>query len=163
MNPPSDRALLDAAREAAQFAWVPYSSFPVGAALLTVDGRVITGCNVENAAYGSTICAERNAATTLVAQPRHHACVLPQIHTVAIVGLKASPCWPCGACRQVLREFRCQRVVVEDEAGQPCSLPFEEILPHSFGPEALDGGRDSKTPREATSSSSSLPHPQESE
>lgn len=137
MRPSSDRALLAAARQAAHYAWAPYSSFPVGAAVLTVDGTIVTGCNVENAAYGSTICAERNAATTLVAQPRPRTEDLPRIHTVAIVGLKAAPCWPCGTCRQVLREFQCQRVVVEDEHGEPCALPFEEILPHSFGPDAL--------------------------
>ncbi|GAB2512533.1 Cytidine deaminase [Corynebacterium atrinae] len=134
MTQPSDTELLQAARDAAARAYAPYSSFPVGAALISEDGTIYTGCNVENAAYGETICAERNAVTTMIA-----AGSLPRLSTVAVVGLKAAPCWPCGACRQVLREFHCERVIVEDSDGNPVSLTFDELLPNSFGPDALEG------------------------
>ncbi|MBZ8178070.1 cytidine deaminase [Corynebacterium sp. 3HC-13] len=125
--------LLAAARDVAHHAYVPYSGFPVGAALIDSEGTITTGCNVENAAYGEAICAERNAVTSMVARFGYR-----QIVAVAIVGLKAAPCWPCGACRQVLREFNCGTVIVEDSEHQPLSLDFEEILPNSFGPDALE-------------------------
>ena len=124
--------LMGAAREAAEKAYAPYSSFQVGAAILTEGGAVHAGCNVENASYGMTICAERNAATTMVsADPDDR-----KIRSVAIFSPNASPCFPCGACRQVLREFGCEEVLVEDASGLR-RYPFEEILPNSFGPEDL--------------------------
>ncbi len=124
--------LMDAAREAAEKAYAPYSHFRVGAAILTAGGAVHAGCNVENASYGMTICAERNAATTMVsAGPDDR-----KIRLVAIFSPNASPCFPCGACRQVLREFGCEEVVVEDASGMR-RYPFEQILPNSFGPEHL--------------------------
>lgn len=129
-----DAALLDAARAAARNSYSPYSQFPVGAALISDTGELIVGCNVENAAYGEAICAERNAVTTMVAQGAGQS-----ITAIAVVGLKAAPCWPCGACRQVLREFNCQRVIVENPDGTTSSLDFTELLPHSFGPDALEG------------------------
>lgn len=130
----SDTELLQAARDAATRAYAPYSSFPVGAALVSADGTLYTGCNVENAAYGEAICAERNAVTTMIAAGSP-----PRLSAVAVVGLKAAPCWPCGACRQVLREFHCERVIVEDADGNPVSLAFDDLLPNSFGPDALEG------------------------
>lgn len=142
MTPPPSaktaRRLFDAARDVAHRAWVPYSRFPVGAAVLTTGDRVISGCNVENAAYGEAICAERNAVTSMVAAERPEGTPPPAIEAVAVVGLSAAPCWPCGACRQVLREFHCRYVIVEDASGEPIIVDFEEILPHSFGPEALN-------------------------
>ncbi len=124
--------LMDVAREASRNAYAPYSNFHVGAAILTEGGAVYVGCNVENASYGLAICAERNAATTMVmANPEDR-----EIRLVAVFSPDASPCFPCGACRQVLREFGCKEVVVEDESGLR-RYPFEEILPHSFGPEDL--------------------------
>ncbi len=128
--------LLESAREAAHRAYVPYSHFPVGAAMLTRSGRIVQGCNVENSSYGLTICAERTAATRMIAESAED----PddrRITTVAVVGLKASPCFPCGACRQVLNEFGCTEVVVEED-GQVRVYPFAELLPHSFGPSDLD-------------------------
>ncbi|WP_226344236.1 cytidine deaminase [Agilicoccus flavus] len=133
-TPPTDEELLDLAREAAAHAYVPYSSFPVGAALLLASGRVVQGCNVENASYGLTICAERTGATRMVAEADDDAD--RRIVAAAVIGLEASPCFPCGACRQVLHEFGCERVVVE-EVGAPRSYPFEQILPHGFGPADL--------------------------
>ena len=123
---------MNAAREAAGKAYAPYSRFLVGAAILTRGGAVHAGCNVENASYGLSICAERNAATTMVsAGPEDR-----RIRSVAVFSPNASPCFPCGACRQFLREFGCEEVVVEDASGLR-RYPFEEILPNSFGPEDL--------------------------
>lgn len=140
-SPPTDAELLSLAEEAAHHAWAPYSSFPVGAALLLADGRIVTGSNVENASSPLGICAERNGAahmvtTADVTATDGHLPSIPQIKAVAIVGLKSAPCYPCGACRQVLREFNCERVIVSVD-GKPRSHDFAEILPHSFGPESL--------------------------
>ena len=124
--------VMAAARAASERAYAPYSGFRVGAAILTAGGAVHAGCNVENASYGLTICAEQNAATTMAwADPDDR-----QIELVAVSSPNAAPCFPCGACRQFLREFDCREVVVEDGSGLR-RYPFEEILPNSFGPEVL--------------------------
>ena len=121
--------LMGAAREASERAYAPYSGFRVGAALLTEGGAVHAGCNVENASYGLAICAERNAAAAMaLADPEDR-----EIRLAAVFSPDASPCFPCGACRQVLREFGCKEVVVEEASGLR-RYPFEEILPNSFGP-----------------------------
>jgi cytidine deaminase len=123
---------MDAAREASKNAYAPYSNLHVGAAIITEGGALHSGCNVENASYGLAICAERNAAAAMVlTKPENR-----EIELVAVFSPDASPCFPCGACRQVLREFGCKEVVVEEPSGLR-RYPFEEILPHSFGPEAL--------------------------
>ncbi len=124
--------LMDVAREAAGKAYAPYSRFLVGAAILTGGGAVHAGCNVENASYGLSICAERNAATTMISANSEDR----KIKSVVVFSPNASPCFPCGACRQFLREFGCEEVVVEDASGLR-RYPFEEILPNSFGPEDL--------------------------
>ncbi|HEV3477228.1 MAG TPA: cytidine deaminase [Rubrobacteraceae bacterium] len=125
--------VMEAARDASEKAYAPYSNFHVGAAILAADGTIHAGCNVENASYGLAICAERTAATAMVlAKPENR-----EIELVAVFSPDASPCFPCGACRQVLREFGCKEVVVEESSGLR-RYPFEEILPHSFGPEALE-------------------------
>ena len=124
--------VMKAARDASKSAYAPYSGFRVGAAILTEDGEIHTGCNVENASYGLAICAERSAAAAMVlANPEDR-----EVRLVAIFSPDAAPCFPCGACRQVLREFGCKEVVVEDASGLR-RYPFEEILPHAFGPEDL--------------------------
>ena len=124
--------VMKAARDASKSAYAPYSGFRVGAAILTEDGEIHAGCNVENVSYGLAICAERNAAAAMVlANPEDR-----EVRFVAIFSPDAVPCFPCGACRQVLREFGCKEVVVEDASG-PRRYPFEEILPHAFGPEDL--------------------------
>jgi len=125
-------AVMEAAREASASAYAPYSDFHVGAAILTDGGKIHSGSNVENASYGLSICAERNAATTMASadpEDRH-------IELVAVYSPNASPCFPCGACRQFLREFGCKEVVVEDGSGLR-RYPFDQILPNSFGPEDL--------------------------
>lgn len=125
-------AVMDAARDASRNAYAPYSNFRVGAAILTEGGQIHAGCNVENASYGLAICAERNAAFAMAfANPEDR-----EIRLVAVFNPDAAPCFPCGACRQVLREFGCKEVVVEEAAGLR-SYPFDEILPYSFGPEDL--------------------------
>jgi len=124
--------VMEAARTAASRAYAPYSNFHVGAAILTRRGALHSGSNVENASYGLSICAERNAATTMAtADPEDR-----EIELVAVFSPDASPCFPCGACRQVLREFGCKEVVVEEDEGL-ISYPFDQILPNSFGPENL--------------------------
>jgi cytidine deaminase len=124
--------VMEAARAAASRAYAPYSNFHVGAAILTRGGALHSGSNVENASYGLTICAERNAATTMAsADPEDR-----KIELVAVFSPNASPCFPCGACRQVLREFGCQEVVVHDGQGLQ-RYPFDQLLPNSFGPEDL--------------------------
>jgi cytidine deaminase len=99
--------LLKHARKAMKSAYAPYSKFQVGAAILLEDGRVFTGCNVENASYGLTICAERNAIFAAVAAGGKK----PRIAAVAVVNKRGVPCSPCGACRQVIAEFGPDAVV----------------------------------------------------
>jgi len=122
---------MRAAREAAGRAYAPYSGFRVGAALVTGDGALYSGCNVENASYGLSVCAERNAVGAMVLGGGDR-----RIEFVAVHSPRAAPCLPCGACRQVLREFGCRAVIVE-EGGALRAYPFEEILPNAFGPEDL--------------------------
>ena len=124
--------LHDKARSAAANAYAPYSDFHVGAVVVAADGSVFTGCNVENAAYGSAICAEANAISTAAAAG------VRRIDTVVVACLDAGECYPCGNCRQLMREFSVETVVVQDGSGTLREHRFEEILPHSFGPDTLD-------------------------
>lgn len=127
--------LLEAAREAATRAYVPYSAFPVGAALLVEDGSVVTGCAVENASYGLTVCAERTAVFTAAAAG--HRTVL----AVAVTAPRVATVTPCGACRQVLNEFkprdRDMTVILEGVEGAEL-VPLGELLPRAFGPADLE-------------------------
>lgn len=91
--------LVAVARAARAHSYSPYSHFAVGAALLCADGSIVSGCNVENASYGLTICAERNAVFQAVAQGKR------DFQALAVVGSGSTPVWPCGACLQVLAEF----------------------------------------------------------
>ncbi len=104
---PGARRLAERARAAMKNAYAPYSQFQVGAAILLTDGRVFTGCNVENASYGLTICAERNAIFAAVAASKRK----PEIAVVVVVNSQERPCSPCGACRQVIAEFGAKAVV----------------------------------------------------
>ena len=124
--------VMEAARAAASRAYAPYSNFQVGAAILTKGGSIHPGSNVENASYGLSICAERTAATAMASSDPEDR----EIEFVAVYSPNAAPCFPCGACRQVLQEFGCEEVVVEDGRGLR-RYPFDEILPNSFGPEDL--------------------------
>lgn len=126
-----DRTLLDLAAAAAELSYSPYSKFRVGAAIVTDTGDVISGANIENAAYGASVCAETNAITSAAAAGAR------RIEVVAVVCLDGDLCTPCGNCRQVMREFGVKRVVMRTAEGDPRSVPFEDLLPESFGPEAL--------------------------
>ena len=131
----TDEELVDKALEMRQFSYVPYSHFAVGAALLCKDGTVFTGCNVENAAYGSTICAERTALVKAVSEGHAGGWV-----TLAIAGSGEDFCWPCGACRQMLYEFAPKlRVLAVNRRGQFRQATLSELLPMGFGPESLNG------------------------
>ncbi|MNK75699.1 Cytidine deaminase [compost metagenome] len=126
-------ALIQLAREAAQRAYVPYSQFPVGAAMLTDRGEIITGCNVENASYPLTMCAERTAIGTVVSQGAG------KVVAVAVSAPKAKPCSPCGACRQVLYEFNPDMQVILDAGdAEPLVLPLTELLPYGFNSLSLE-------------------------
>lgn len=125
--------MVEAAAEAREKAYVPYSGFAVGAALLFDDGRLVTGCNVENASYGLAICAERNAMTTAVAEG------LTRPVAVAIAGPGGLSCPPCGACRQFLAEFNREMTVLLEDAGGIKTITLEELLPFGF---SLKGRRE---------------------
>lgn len=125
--------LIVAAREAAARAYCPYSKFAVGAAVLASDGRIDSGCNVENASYGLTICAERNALFQMAARGGR------EVLALVIYTPTPEPTAPCGACRQVLREFAagsCPVLCVCAGSGQ-LLRSLVELLPDSFGPESL--------------------------
>lgn len=128
----TERELVERALEMRRFSYAPYSRFRVGAALECEDGSVYTGCNVENAAYGSSLCAERTALVKAVSEGRR------RFVRLAVAGDSADYCWPCGACRQMLREFGADlEVLAANREGAYVSVPLEELLPHSFGPETL--------------------------
>ena len=128
----TDQELVKRAFEMHRFAYVPYSHFPVGAALECEDGTVFTGCNVENAAYPAGICAERNAISHAVAEGHTH------FRCIVIAGRGEDFCAPCGICRQVMREFAPDlEVICLNGAGEERVFTLPDLLPHSFGPESL--------------------------
>lgn len=127
--------LVSEARRAAENSYSPYSHFRVGAVVIAADGSEYTGCNVENAAYGASICAEANAIATAAANG------VREIEILAVTCLDDEGCAPCGNCRQVMREFDVQRVILTDESGAPVEYTLDELLPRSFGPEDLESSR----------------------
>lgn len=119
--------LLHAAEAASRQAYAPYSKFAVGAAIQAADGRVFLGCNVENASYGLTNCAERSAVYAAVAAGA------TQLVAVAIYTPTPTPASPCGACRQVLSEFSQQmKVIIGCKGNQVVEYDLADLLPHSF-------------------------------
>ena len=113
-------------------AYCPYSHFAVGAALECADGTVFTGCNIENAAFSPTICAERTAVAKAVSEGH------TDFVRIAIAGRSADFCVPCGVCRQVLREFAPGiEVICLNGKGEEKVFTLSELLPYSFGPEFL--------------------------
>lgn len=128
------KTLFDAADKAAARAYAPYSKFFVGAAIRTSSGQIISGCNVENAAYPAGTCAEAGAIAAMIAQGES------KIAEIAIVGVKSNPCYPCGACRQRIFEFSdtATRVHLRDGAtGEAITHSIDALLPHAFGPRDL--------------------------
>jgi len=122
--------LIRQAIEARRLAYVPYSSFPVGAALLTQTGKIFTGCNIENASYGLTVCAERVAILKAVSEGETEFSAL-----AVVTNIGGSP---CGACRQVMAEFAPDMpVLIADLSGQYAAHSVAGLLPLAFGPEHL--------------------------
>ena len=125
----TDDSLLILAREAMKNSYSPYSSYPVGAALHCTDGRVFTGCNIENASFGLTNCAERTAMFKAISEGAR------RFDVIAIAA--NTKAWPCGACRQVLNEFAPDIRVLVTWDDQIEEKSLRELLPESFGPESM--------------------------
>ena len=128
----TEKELIQTAVKMLDMVYVPYSHFPVGAALECDDGTVYTGCNIENAAFGPTICAERTAVAKAVSEGHR------DFVRIVVAGRSKDFCVPCGVCRQVLREFAPNmEVICLNGAGEEQVFTLPELLPHSFGPEYL--------------------------
>ena len=132
----TDRELMSLAKKASLNAYVPYSRFPVGAALECDDGAVFTGCNVENAALGSTICAERTACCKAVSEGHR------KFTRIAIYGEGENYCMPCGACRQVIMELggKDLQVVLANLKGDVAVYAASALLPGAFDAADLPAG-----------------------
>lgn len=138
IDPAAARDLLARARQARANAYAPYSRFSVGAALLAADGRVFTGCNVENASYGLTNCAERVAIGTAVTEGAR------EFVAIAVTGPEdATACAPCGACRQVLYEFGPEMPLIMPSRNADGFevMSMDALLPGAFGPARLAASR----------------------
>jgi cytidine deaminase len=132
LAPAKLKALIAAAKRASQHAYAPYSQFRVGAAVLGRSGAIAAGCNVENASYGLTICAERNAVFQLVAGGES------LITAVVVYTPTPTPTAPCGACRQVLNEFGpAMKIVSVCDGPERIETTLQELLPIAFGPKNL--------------------------
>lgn len=129
----TDAELFAAAVAIRAKAYAPYSKFQVGVAILADDGKIYSGCNVENAAYPIGNCAEASAIAAMIAGGAH------RIKRVYVTGPGATPVTPCGGCRQRIREFADLDVVVVSHGidGAPLEQTIAQLLPHSFGPEFL--------------------------
>ena len=126
-----DEELFAAAMNVRRKPYAPYSRFCVGAAVRTASNHIYVGCNVENASYGLTCCAERNAIFAAVAAGEK------DFKTLCIVAETSEPVAPCGACRQVMREFGIEEILLANCTGKIKRMTLEELLPYSFGPESL--------------------------
>lgn len=124
--------LIKKAHEAKTLAYAPYSKFKVGAAILTESGKVYTGCNIENASYGATNCAERTAIYKAVSEGE------TQIKAIAIVSSGNDITYPCGICRQVIAEFmKDGDLIFENSKGEIQVISIKDIFPYSFTQEDL--------------------------
>ena len=128
LDPQTIRDLVEQAKAARQFAFAPYSNIFVGAALLTIEGRVFTGCNVENSNYGATICAERTVVVKAVSEG------FRKFRAIAIIADRPVPTSPCGICRQVLSQFGRDVPVIMATTlhDQVDILTVGELLPHVY-------------------------------
>jgi cytidine deaminase len=129
MTTPADAkldALLNAARQACERAYAPYSGFAVGAAVEAEDGEVFVGCNVENASFGATLCAERVAIANMVSSGRR------RLVALAVYALADEPAMPCGICRQTLAEFGQKVRIMVAGSGEARETTLEELLPQPF-------------------------------
>ena len=123
--------LMDCAIKARENAYSPYSHFAVGAALLCEDGTLYEGCNIENASYGLTNCAERTVIFKAVSEGHI------KFKALAVVADTEGPCAPCGACRQVISEFEIPRIILANLKGNYRVLDLDELLPFRFGADSL--------------------------
>lgn len=129
--------LINQAMAVKKRAYTPYSNFKVGAALLGKSGKIYTGCNVESAAYSPTICAERTAISKAVSEGEI------EFSAIAVVG-SSDYTFPCGVCRQVIREFgKDINIIVANDEKNYKMFTLEELLPHSFGPDDLEEKKES--------------------
>lgn len=127
------KELIGRALEAREKAYVPYSGFKVGAALLSKSGNIYSGCNIESASYTPTICAERTAISKAVSEGDR------EIEAIVVVGNPDEYTYPCGVCRQVIREFSKDVTIIIAKNEEEYKLyKLDDLLPHSFGPEDLD-------------------------
>ena len=124
------QTLMDRAKEVSKNAYIPYSKFAVGACVLTENDKVYTGCNFENASIGLTICAERNAIGSAIAEGEQ------KIKAIAIYSPKQKMCIPCGACLQWMAEFRAENkdvsIILENEEGEIVEHTLKDFLPFTF-------------------------------
>lgn len=129
--------IIEAALAAREKAYAPYSNYPVGAAVLAGSGRIYSGCNIENASYGLTICAERVALASAIAAGER------TFLGLAIAGGDGTPSMPCGACRQFIAEWADEDlpISVVSAQGQRLDLTLGDLLPHAFTPKSLQEGR----------------------
>ena len=123
--------LMDCAIKARENAYSPYSHFAVGAALLCEDGTLYEGCNIENASYGLTNCAERTAIFKAVSEGHI------KFKALSVVADTEGPCAPCGACRQVMAEFKIPLIIMGNSMGNIKIVTIEELLPFSFSESEL--------------------------
>ena len=121
--------LLSSAKIACENSYSPYSKFSVGAAILYESGKIYTGCNVENASYGLSLCAERNAMASAINSGEKS-----KIKAVAIYSPQQKKCFPCGACRQWLNEFASEKteIILEGDDSNPLIMTLEDIFPYGF-------------------------------
>jgi cytidine deaminase len=131
--------LLSAASAARANAWAPYSGFAVGAAVVDGDGHIHVGCNVENASYGLTVCAERNAVAAAVATGRR------DLEGLVVVTPTSPPATPCGACRQVMAEFGDFPVILANPEGERRVSSTVDLLPQAFSSKFLEAHRKQKS------------------
>ena len=124
--PPDLQMLYAAAVVARQNSYSPYSKFAVGAAVRTAAGKIYGGCNVENASYGLCCCGERNAIFAAVCAGER------ELETICVVADTEKPVSPCGACRQVMSEFKIKTVLLGNLAGEIKICTLEELLPYGF-------------------------------
>lgn len=121
-----DQKLYKAAVEARENSYSPYSHFAVGAAVRTAAGKIYKGCNIENGSYGLTVCAERNAIFAAVGAGES------ELTELCVVADTSGPVSPCGACRQVMSEFKINRIILTNLKGDVKEMSLEEILPYGF-------------------------------
>ena len=122
----TDEALIEIAKQYRAHSYSPYSHFTVGAAVLTASGKVYGGCNIENSSDPQGNCAERTAIVKAVSEGER------DLAAIAIVADTPGPCSPCGACRQVMAEFRIPRIIMANLKGEWCVVTLDQLLPYAF-------------------------------